>query len=93
MADNLLLDRNGNRMNTMKRFFIAFGAIAFANVATMLGASADTYVVVPYAGYDRVLSTGPYDQNFALNPVPIITDPSGEGGGVQSPGSGSVPAQ
>lgn len=79
----------------MKRILPALAAIAVLAGATSL-ASADVYVVVPNTStYGTVPSTGTYDQNDALNPVPIITNPSGEGGGVQDPGtySGYVPAQ
>jgi hypothetical protein len=80
----------------MKRLMALFGIAAVAGVATASIASADTYVIVPDAGYYSITpSTGTYDQNFARNPVPIITDPSGEGGGVQTPGGydGMMPAQ
>ena len=80
----------------MKRLTALLGLAALAGVASASVASADTYVIVPDAGtYGPTPSTGTYDQNFARNPVPIITDPSGEGGGVQSPGaySGVMPAQ
>jgi hypothetical protein len=80
----------------MKGLMALLGLAALAGVATASIASADTYVIVTDPGAYRVVpSTGTYDQNFALNPVPIISNPSGEGGGVQSPGAygGVMPAQ
>jgi hypothetical protein len=70
----------------MKGLIALLGLTAIASAGTAPIASADTYVTVYYtSAYSAAPSTGTYDQNFALNPVPVITDPSGEGGGVQSP--------
>jgi len=80
----------------MKGLMALLGLAALAGVTTASIASADTYVIVTDTGaYGVTPSTGTYDQNFALNRVPIITNPSGDGGGVQSPGaySGMIPAQ
>jgi len=71
----------------MRRAMAIIAALAALGTASV--AAADTYIVVPdsygYAQGYIAPNTGTYDRNYDINPVPTITNPSGEGGGVQSP--------
>lgn len=82
----------------MKRLLMTLTVATIAAGSAASIAAADTYVYMPSGysaygydmdGYSTEPSTGTYDQNYNFNQVPAVTNPSGEGGGVQNPRLGS----